>query len=393
MPKEYDDIKKQYIEKNPKWDDSKVSEVASKVFYDIFNITVKEAIKLESEGKWNSYLKEHSGKGAKSYFRKSQYVDSELNLIKDESGLYLEGFVSSEIPDDKSDAVPQEMVRDKINNKKDRLSKMLSDDHNWMNGDESDYKPLGYAQIPCDLRYNPNTGTYDTYVKFKIDETAPRFNIVYNKLKKSRDEKDSYKGFSIEYELFGQEPEIVGNVVANKWTDFNIIGFGLTPEPMNRGATLTRFYAKSYNVIGGKNMDENTPASNEPVPKKEEQNTQDLNSNQNTNNNSSDDIDTTKKYISKLEQEINQMKQENQKVKIEMESKELEIKKKELEKDLEGLTAGKRVLIDNTTEQSVDSQKPATGKDVIKEKLNSIYSNNKITTREKIKQVSDVVIK
>ena len=98
------------------------------------------------------------------------------------------------------------------------------------------------------------------------------------------------------------------------------------------------------------------------------------------------------KFInSKLEQEIAQIKEENNKIKTEKDNKELELKKKDLEKELDSLKAGNTVLIDKDS-QSVTDQNPV-GKDIVKEKLNQIYSNSKITTREKIRQVSNVVFK
>ena len=393
MPKEYDDIKKQYADKNPDWDDKKVSEVASKSFKSIFGISVVEAIKLEKDGEWKSYLKEHSGKSAKSYSCKTQFVSSDMNLVKDGKKLYLEGFVSSEIPNDNGDAVPQQELINKINDPKDRLSKFLSDDHKWMKGDASDYKPSGYAVTPFELRYNPKSGTYDAYGKLVLDNTSERYdNLVYGVKSKK------YKGFSIEYELFGSETEIIGDVVVNKWTDFNIIGIGVTPEPLQEAAYMSKYYAKSYNVIGGKNMDNNTGTdvnnNKEGGDAKDttQPDAQPLNSNNNTNTNSGNQTDdTSKKYISKLEQEIAQIKEENNKIKTEKDNKELELKKKDLEKELDSLKAGNTVLIDKDS-QSVTDQNPV-GKDIVKEKLNQIYSNSKITTREKIRQVSNVVFK
>lgn len=390
MPKEYESIKDQYKQKHPDWSDEKVSEVASKVFYNVFGITVKEAIELEKQGEWVSWLKEHSKKEFNDSLEcKTLFNYSDYEIKEKEDGFFVSGFVSAPVPDAKGELIDQALMVAKLNDPNNMLSKNLSYSHGWLKGDLNDHNPLGILQR-AELKEHPKYKQPAAWAEYKLIKTHPYYNKAVYEIKEG-----ALRGFSIEFKDSKKESKILGNVTVKKIIDYFLSGVAILGRPMHQDAILTGYEMKEFIFNGGENMeikeDNSTPevvvakpVSQEPVNEtkpdavKESEKPKDA---EKTDDKKTNDDHNAADELVALKKELEDLKQ---KTAEEARKKEIELIKQEID----GLKAKSKVLV-STDEQSFKTQIPTPVNDV-SETINKIHADNSLTTEQKIKKLAEI---
>jgi hypothetical protein len=388
MPKEYDSIKKQYADKHPEWSEEKVQEVAAKVFYSIYGISVEEATELESEGEWVSWLKNHSSKELKQTNDieiKEFVIPVDLSYKEDSEDFTIYGFVSAPTVDMYNDFIDQETLYYKFKEGPIHAN-YLSYHHGWMNGEELDKDPLG-KRIALELKTHPTLNEPSVFCGYKLNKYHP-------KIKKAMYEiKEGYAGaFSIEYKTLASHNETIGDTLVRVIDDLEIVGVGLASRPVQPNAILTNYIAKSFEYKGGDDMSETKKIKkvskkkssedevvkkSKPEPKKEEK-VQDEKT-EPVVEKSVENVDVAEgahpgDRIEKLAHEGKEIDTKIEELKKRLELKELELKSKELElkeikllkkeeeegtveKDFEELEGDKKVL-KKVDEENIEDQEP-----------------------------------
>lgn len=254
MPKEYDSIKKQLKTKSPEMAEEILDDKANKVFKAIYELDVKEANELTENGEWDSYLKNHSTKELVNSKVKydNLYLPADIFAQKEADGnYYIYGFVSADTIDTYNDLVPdQSKLVDKLNS--DGLySKYLSYHHGWLQGDLNDVKPLGVRTGKASLKLNPKTNTECAYLGYKLNKTHPKYKDAIYEVEES-----FANGFSIEFDATDYHYEVIGDTKVRVLDDYKLGGVGLASRPVQEDAIITNYFAKSYEYLGGKNMDD-----------------------------------------------------------------------------------------------------------------------------------------
>ena len=248
MPKEYYEIKASVRKSHPDWSESKVDEVASKIFGKTFGTNPKHAEELQKEGKWESYKKSHSGKKEFDDCVYEQFT-SGLELKEEGENFYVEGFVSA--PD-------IDLGFDIVENQNDIISQLesgnalavkLSYRHDWLKVESEDYEkypPVGrYVKGSGTLKQHPLLGKEAAWAKFKMNQRHPKFNEIKD------DIQDGYvDGFSIEYKAIDFVTKVIGNIAVRIIKSLKLIGVGLAARPMNPNAVMTGFALKEYEYLG-----------------------------------------------------------------------------------------------------------------------------------------------
>ncbi len=379
MPKEYDDIKKEYRSKHKDWSDKKLSETAAKVFYSIFGITVKEAMELEKKGKWKSWLKSHSKKKSDKEEVKTLFNITSFEIKEDDGDYYVSGFVSAPIKDEKGEYLDQAKLVEKLNDPNNHLSKNLSYGHGWIKGDKNDMGILGVLQ-KAELKEHPKYHKPAAFGIWKLIKTHPYFNRTLYEIREH-----ALKGLSVEINKTKKKLVKLGNTIVNKVTDYFLGGVAIVGRPLNLGATLYGYERKEFYYNGGENMEV-----------KEDEKVEEINQTESEVSKNNEVKETEKATENKQEnikkespnkdsgEELNKLKKEVEELKIKKAEEERAKEIERLRKELESLKAEKRVIIDNKP-QNFENQDPIEAKKLEEAKeIEEIKNNKNLSIKEKL---------
>ncbi|MDK2978927.1 MAG: hypothetical protein PWP52_1641 [Bacteroidales bacterium] len=386
MPKEYDSIKREYKSKHPKASDEEASSYAAKVFYTIFGITVKEAMDLEKQGKWEEYKKKHSKKDLEpeELEIKEFFVPTNIEFKSIDNDIYVSGFVSHPNPDEVGDLVEQETLLNKMLDPTNPYASILSYGHGWIKGNSTDSHAAGILQ-KAELKEHP-LGGKAVYGTWKLMRTYPDYEkIVYDLNEKA------LKGFSIEFKDAKRKLLKYGNVVVKKIEDYIFRGVALVSRPCNPLASITGIVAKEYYIAEGvENMEAKEDKADNPEPVKEDAqaptNDSEVVKNQTeVSNPNSDDLDN-------LKSELEAQKKELEKLKIEKE-------KERIKQELENLKANSNVLTEvgehklSEVEPKAPEPKPEDEQRLeLQKEVSTILDDSKLSRHDKILKILDKTV-
>ena len=248
IPREYDSIKASLRKKNPKWSDKKLSASAAKIFFSIYNITVKEAIKLENSGKWEAYKKKISKKelGINELF---SYSSKGIELKEIEGEYYIDAIIST--PD-------LDLVNDIVspNAQKQMVDQILSSSIKAGVFHDRKSIPIGKA---VDAKVLDG---YKTWVRTKLNKSIKYSNPGFWKTFLKSIEEGFIDSISIEYQAKKYYNKLIGNTVARVIDGINLLGYTFTGRPANPNAKINGgFFVKSFDVledINNKNLEVKT---------------------------------------------------------------------------------------------------------------------------------------
>mgnify|MGYP001356963068 FL=1 len=392
MPKEYEDIKANMKKKYPKETDDEISARAAKIFYSIFGITVREAMNLEKQGKWKSYLASHSKKefDADNMLYKSYFSPADIDLNETSNDVYVSGFVSSPYPDESGDVIDQFDLYNKFLDPYNFMAKKLSYGHGWLKDDQLDLdNALGVLQN-IELKEHPKLKVPCVYGTWKLMKTHPYYDKAIYGIKEG-----AMSGFSIEYKKGKSRDVIIGDVVANYIEDYQLGGVGIVCRPMNTDAFVTGFAIKEFKY-NGKEIGDKMEKKEIEVDNVEEnvvvKESAENKANDTTINKPIETITHTEKQteivddVAKLKQELSELKkhkaEEDQKAEIER-----------LKKEIDSLKAEKRVLVDTSVQNFVNQDPKELQYQKSMEEISAIQADKKLSTYEKLRKISELELK
>lgn len=244
IPREYDSIKSNLKEKNPSWSDDKISESAAKIFYSIYKVTVQEAIKMEKEGKWESYKKKISKKefSTEEIFSYTSYGEKGLEVKEIEGEYYIDAVISTPDLDLVNDVVSEralnQMVEQILTSPMANKAGVFHDRKSIPIGKAVEAKSLSNGSVWVRTKLNKaikhsNPGLWETFIK----------SI----------ENGFLDATSIEYKAKKYYNKFIGNTVARVIDDIILLGYTFTGRPANPNAKIEGFFVKSFDVIDDNN--------------------------------------------------------------------------------------------------------------------------------------------